>query len=142
DDLRLASHDHHERGHDTSSVGCVKLSAQHDDNVTIAVTGSQIHTEHKECLPASAARRGPDPAANSTSFVPDLTPDTRRCRDGRRQAYPPGRAGGGGEAPATGRAAGSRASARAKVAGGPPSASARRKTPPPGRPPHAGPAPP
>src|SRR6185437_4283231 len=39
----------------------VEFTAQRDDGVIAAGTNSQIHAEHQDRLPASAARRGPGP---------------------------------------------------------------------------------
>jgi hypothetical protein len=40
-------------------------TAQSDDDMTVAYPGAQVHAEHEECLPALAARRGPDRAASN-----------------------------------------------------------------------------
>jgi hypothetical protein len=46
DNLRGAGCDDRERSRNTYGVYDVKIPAQHDDNVTVALTGTQIHAEH------------------------------------------------------------------------------------------------
>lgn len=72
DDLRAADRDRGERDRDTSGLRHVKLPPQRDDNLTVAFAGTQIHTSHPGRLPASAARRGPDPAANYELSLPTV----------------------------------------------------------------------
>ena len=78
DDPRVAGNGRRERGRHIRGIYQVKLPAQRDDNMAVAFAGTQIHAEQRE-LPASAARRGPDPAANSRSSM-NSTPNTRPCR--------------------------------------------------------------
>src|ERR1017187_2500273 len=65
DDLRVSCHGCDECGSDAHCVCHVELSAQYDDNAAVAFAGTQIHADHSERLPASAARRGLGPAASS-----------------------------------------------------------------------------
>ena len=47
DDPRLAGRDRRERSRGPRGVNYVKLAAQHDDDVTITVAGTQIQVEHE-----------------------------------------------------------------------------------------------
>ena len=59
------------RSRDIRGVYQVKLPAQRDNDMAVAFAGAQIHAEHKTRLPASAARRGPGPAAASPALAPE-----------------------------------------------------------------------
>jgi len=68
DDLPLTGRDRRKRSSDTYRVCYIKHPAQHDDNLTIAFTGTHIYEGHSHAFLLQQQRRDPDPAAKFADF--------------------------------------------------------------------------
>jgi hypothetical protein len=71
DNRPLTGRDRRKRSSDTYRIYCVKHPAQHDDNLTIAFTGTYTYEGHDHAFLLRQQRRGPDPAAKCMNFYED-----------------------------------------------------------------------
>jgi len=71
DNRPLTGRHRRKRSSDTYRIYYIKHPAQHDDNLTIAFTGTYIYEGHGHAFLLRQQRRGPDPAAKCTNFYED-----------------------------------------------------------------------